>query len=225
MVVLESVLGPGQPLGGDPQSVRTVLEGLADLDPVALCQPDRCAIQVSVARADPGATLAEALRRYRSVAARTGLGCWDLVRIELLTPCELHAGWDAFDKDPAVQELLGAMAVGSDDDHVLEAERTLLAVTSPEEARAVVSRLVRQLGGAVVEARLQDEWTLPFDISFGVGRPVVAIAEPWTISRIRLEEVLPAMVDMAINRLACQAASRLAGSGANGPTEARRVIT
>lgn len=223
---MESTLGTGQqPLGGDPQSVRTVLEGLGDLAPVALCQPDRCAIQVTVSHPDPVEALVEALRRYRCVAARTALACWELVRIELLTPAELEAGWDAVDKDASVQELLGAMAVGFEEDHVIEAERALRAVTCPEQARAIICRLVRQLGGAVVGARLQDEWTLPFDISFGASQPQVAIAEPWTVARIRLEQVLPGLVDMVRNRLACLAASQLADSGAEGTANASDVDT
>lgn len=219
VVVLESILGEGRPLGGDPQSVRTMLDGLSDLAPVALCQPDRCAIQVSMPHPDPEEALVEALRRYRDVVARTALARWELVRIELLTPAELEAGWDAAGEDAEAQEALAAMAVGSDDEHVREAERALRVVTRPEEARRILCRMVRQLGGAVVSARLNDDWTLPVDLSFGVGGPQVAIVEPWTIARIQLEQALPALVDMTRNRLACQAASQLAAGRAGRSAE------
>jgi len=212
VVILEWSLGGGEPLEAGSPTIATLLDALADAEPIALCQPDRFALQLRLAAATPVAALTEALARFSTDIPREGLGSWELVRIELLTPEELESEWDALATDPVGQEALDSVSGRSCVDHVREAELALEKVTRPEEAQVVLSRLVRQLGGGVVAARVDDDWTLPVDVSFGAGAPGVAIAEPWSIARITLEQALPKLVDKARERLAGGAVPELSRS-------------
>jgi len=207
-VVIELRMGTGAPMEGDPEAVQALLQGLPGTNPVALCQPDRCAVQVCIAEPEPQAALAAALAGFSSAAASSVLATWELARIELLTPQELEDGWDQLLCEPEGRELIESLD-GDPDDDVRQAEVAIDRLTRPDEARDVIARLVHRLGGGVVSGRPDDDWTLPVDISFGAGEPSVAIAEPWTVSRIRLEQVLTQLVDRAHTRLARVALARL----------------
>lgn len=214
VVILEWSLGDGEPLEAGSPIIAALLDALADAEPIALCHPDRFALQLRLAAPTPVAALSDALARYGMGVPREGLGSWELVRIELLTPEELESEWDALAVDPGGQQALESVSGRSCVDHVREAELALDTVTRPEEAQVVLTRLVRQLGGGVVAARLEDDWTLPVDVSFGPGAPQVAIAEPWSMARITLEQALPKLVDKARERLAGSAVGELSRSGA-----------
>ncbi len=182
-------------MGIEPASLRTLLDTLADLQPVALCQPDRYAVQLRMPVGEPDVALAEAMARHRAATQQVPLG-GELVRIELLTPEELDQEWRSFPESDQGRAALEVLR-GPDSDPVAEADAALDAITDEVGAGRVLDRMVRRLGGGVVAARLQDEWTLPVDITFGAGDPQVPIAEPWSLSRLRLEQALPRLVEKA----------------------------
>lgn len=195
VVVLEWALGPGEPLGIGSDMLRALLDELADLAPTALCQPDRYAMQVRLRADGPVAALRAALARQEEALRRVAVG-GDLVRVELLTPEELDQEWDDFGATPEGRQAIGSLT-GQQTDPVVDAEAALDRVTGPQEAQRVLVRVVRQLGGGVVAARAHDEWTLPVEIALGDGEPQVAIAEPWSVARLRLEQALPRLVEKA----------------------------
>ncbi len=75
------------------------------------------------------------------------------------------------------------------------ATRALLAVESPREAVDVVLGLVTALGGTVTPARTAAADTLPLDLSFGVGEPLLAYADPAGVPRMQLEILLPTFLE------------------------------
>jgi len=79
-------------------------------------------------------------------------------------------------------------------DIFLEATRALLWITSPADARSIVTGVIVDLGGAVVPADSTDSDALPVDVSFGDGEPVVPKAPPASVARILLERHLPSLV-------------------------------
>jgi hypothetical protein len=109
------------------------------------------------------------------------------------TPAELVAEFDE-------EEEMAPARVPADENALAsayEATRRLLRATSPREAVSVLSALVRQLGGTTVRLRPGDPRILDYDLSLGVGEPMVAAAEPYSVARLCLEEVLPAAVEDA----------------------------
>ena len=72
-----------------------------------------------------------------------------------------------------------------------DATRRLLRATTPREAVSVLQALVRKLGGTVLPARPGDPRTLDLDLSLGEGEPIVPAAEPYSVARLCLEEVVP----------------------------------
>ena len=90
---------------------------------------------------------------------------------------------------------------GYDDHEALQARlgatRALLTATSPEQVAAIVATLVRDLGGGLVPARLNEHDAMPLDVSLGVGEPVLPWAEPVSVAQMRLSAVLPPFVEDA----------------------------
>ncbi len=80
---------------------------------------------------------------------------------------------------------------------VLEATRALLWISSPTDARSVTADLVDGLGGDVATARDNASHSLPIDLSFGDGEPVVPCAAPGSTARRLLERHLPSFVEDA----------------------------
>lgn len=78
-----------------------------------------------------------------------------------------------------------------------EATRALLTAQSPREVVDIVFDLVVALGAVVVPARIAGPDQLPLDLSFGVGEPMLAQAEPAGITRMHLETLLPSFVEDA----------------------------
>jgi hypothetical protein len=78
-----------------------------------------------------------------------------------------------------------------------EATRGLLYITSTREASEILIAAVHRLGGSTIPAGQADSWALPIDLSFGEGEPVLPVAEPLSLARMQLEQVLPGLVEDA----------------------------
>jgi DNA-binding transcriptional MerR regulator len=79
---------------------------------------------------------------------------------------------------------------------VLAATTDLLSMTSADDGPTILAALVHRLGGEIVapeEAAPADR--IPVDVSIGVGPPRIVRAPSLTIARMRLETVLPAIVE------------------------------
>ncbi|HEX8343805.1 MAG TPA: GGDEF domain-containing protein [Actinoplanes sp.] len=75
-----------------------------------------------------------------------------------------------------------------------EATRALLRADSPRDVVDIVLNLVAAVGARVVPARLASTNELPLDLSFGVGEPMLAQADPAGVPRLHLEILLPTFV-------------------------------
>lgn len=78
-----------------------------------------------------------------------------------------------------------------------EAARALLRASDPAEVRATLVDLVERLGGQVGEAAVQDDTVMPVDLAFGEGPPLLPRAPSTSVARMRLEAVLPLLVEDA----------------------------
>jgi diguanylate cyclase (GGDEF)-like protein len=79
---------------------------------------------------------------------------------------------------------------------VLDATRALLWIESPADASLAARRLITDLGGGIMPARVADSDALPIDVAFGDGEPVLPTAPPLSVARMLLERYLPSfMVD------------------------------
>jgi hypothetical protein len=159
-----------------------------------LWSTDRYAIQLVVPASSPEAALVTALSRWRHAVGHLDLPEWRLVRAEIKTPAELEA-------EHRAGVAAGAGAVGGRTPTSADAlraaylaTRRLLACRSREEAAEVVVDLVHQLGAEVVTAGSGDSSALPFDLSFAEGEPCYPAADPISIARLHLEEVLPSVL-------------------------------
>ena len=88
-----------------------------------------------------------------------------------------------------------------------QATRSLLALRRPNDAVDILVSLVRELGGDVVPAEGAGPDALPLDLSLGESPPLLPVADPYSVSRLNLERVLPTVVDDA--RRAAAIARRL----------------
>lgn len=79
---------------------------------------------------------------------------------------------------------------------VLAATRALLSVRSRAEAAEILQTAVRDLGGALVPARLAEANpdALPADVSLGVGEPLLVVVPQLSIAALHLKHHLPALV-------------------------------
>jgi hypothetical protein len=78
-----------------------------------------------------------------------------------------------------------------------ETARDLLRATDAGQVRDILVGLVRRLGGEVSEAALQDDTVMPVDLAFGEGPPLLPRAPSPSVARMRLEAVLPLVVEDA----------------------------
>ncbi len=78
-----------------------------------------------------------------------------------------------------------------------EAVRDLLRASDPVEVRDTLVGLVERLGGQVGAAAVQDDTVMPVDLAFGEGPPVLPRAPSTSVARMRLEAVLPLVVEDA----------------------------
>lgn len=79
--------------------------------------------------------------------------------------------------------------------------RAMLQADQPSQVRDAVVGLVTRLGGRVGPAAVQDEEVIPVDVSFGAGPPLLPRAPAGSIARMRLESILPGLVEDARNLL------------------------
>jgi DNA-binding transcriptional MerR regulator len=73
----------------------------------------------------------------------------------------------------------------------------LLSLTDPADAKAVLVAFVTEVGGAVAPADDAAEDAIPVDVSFGDGPPLLPSAPPMSLARMRLEFLLPELVEAA----------------------------
>ncbi len=98
-----------------------------------------------------------------------------------------------------------------------ETARDLLRATEPGQVRDILAVLVRRLGGEVGEAALPDDTVLPVDLAFGEGPPLLPRAPSLSVARMRLEAVLPLVMEDArivVHRLQLSAPGTPSQAGA-----------
>lgn len=78
-----------------------------------------------------------------------------------------------------------------------ETSRDLLRATDAGQVRDILADLVRRLGGEVGGAALQDDTVMPVDLAFGAGPPLLPRAPSPSVARMRLEAVLPLVMEDA----------------------------
>jgi DNA-binding transcriptional MerR regulator len=78
-----------------------------------------------------------------------------------------------------------------------ETVRDLLRATDAGQVRDILAGLVRRLGGEVGEAAVQDDTVMPVDLAFGAGPPLLPRAPSPSVARMRLEAVLPLVMEDA----------------------------
>ena len=92
-------------------------------------------------------------------------------------------------------------AAGQPDWQLLEtvhqATRGLLYIASAREATEILIAAVHRLGGSTIPAGQADSLALPIDLSFGEGEPILPMAEPLSLARMQLEQMLPGLVEDA----------------------------
>ena len=98
-----------------------------------------------------------------------------------------------------------------------ETARDLLRATQPGQIPDILADLVWRLGGEVGEAALQDDTVLPVDLAFGEGAPLLPRAPSPSVARMRLEAVLPLVMEDArtvVRRLQLSAPDTTSMAGA-----------
>jgi hypothetical protein len=211
VVLLEVACAETGPLA--VATLEALLGRLADRHPSALQAPDRYALQFLVDGGDADSALAEGVSLWRQAARDVGVPDGGVVRAEVKTPAELEAECSHEEHGPS----------GSADERALaaayEATRRLLRSSTPREVVSVLRALVRELGGTLLPPRPGDPRILDIDLSLGMGKPMLAAVEPYSIDRLCLEEVLPAVVEDARRMIsilpADSAADDVAGSDRN----------
>ena len=169
---------------------------LADCAPSALYAPDRYAVQLTIAGTEPHGVLAECVQRWRAAVAGAGLPSWPLVRVEVKTPAELEAENRA-EREPLLPSSMTVTVDAEALDGAYQATRALLGATSEHDVRVILATLVYRLGGAVVPSSQRPADALPVDLGLGEDDPMIAVAEPFSIARLRLEELLPFVMEDA----------------------------
>jgi diguanylate cyclase (GGDEF)-like protein/PAS domain S-box-containing protein len=87
---------------------------------------------------------------------------------------------------------------GSPDEPTLaaafRATRALLGVVCAEHAVGIAIDLIRDLGGRTAPARAAGPYALDIDLSLGEGERLLPVAEPLSVVRERIEQVLPSFL-------------------------------
>jgi hypothetical protein len=199
VVVLEAA-APTASIVVDLDAVEELAAIIGDPDVIALYSPDRYALQFEVEAPTPGAALEAGERRWRQAVSSLQALSWPLVRVEVLPPEEL----EAVDAD-ALTDLPMFLRTGDEvPAAVLEATRGILRARTAGQIVQLLIRLVHRLGGHVRSPEDAGPDAVPVDLSFGLRPPLVPVAERLSLARLRLEEVLPGVVDdarTAIERL------------------------
>lgn len=101
--------------------------------------------------------------------------------------------------DASRMALLGQLA-DVDSEAVLVAYQTarvMMRAARPRDVRDALVALVERLGGTVGPAAEQDDEVLPVDLAMGEGPPVLPRAPAASLARMRLETILPGLVEDA----------------------------
>ncbi len=110
------------------------------------------------------------------------------------------AGPDAAGRGDAGRAALRDPVAAVDSEALVAAYRTARAIMraeEPGELRDALVALVERLGGTVGPAAEQDDEVLPVDLSMGEGPPVLPRAPALSIARMRIETILPGLVEDA----------------------------
>jgi hypothetical protein len=91
--------------------------------------------------------------------------------------------------------LATAADVPGDADLLLTTTRALLRARAAVEVRDVLVAFVHAVGGTVAVATDAPSNALPYDLSFGEGDPLLAVAEAPSVVRLRLERSLRELVE------------------------------
>lgn len=75
--------------------------------------------------------------------------------------------------------------------------RVMMRAVHPGDLRDALVSLVERLGATVGPAAEQDDEVLPVDLSMGEGLPVLPRAPAFSLARLRLEAILPGLVEDA----------------------------
>ena len=191
VVLLEVSCHPGANL-----LVETVEALLGRLDgryPSALHAVDRCAVQFLVDAQSPDQALVEGLAMWCTAAGDVDFPPADVVRAEVKTPAELDAEYEEEARTLLSHIPVDARATAAAYDFT----RRLLQSRTPREVTSALQALVRQLGGVVVSPRPGDPRILTVDLCLAEAPPMAAAAEPFSVARLDLEEVLPAAIEDA----------------------------
>jgi len=79
----------------------------------------------------------------------------------------------------------------------LRATRGLLHARTVEDVVAALVDAVQAVGGTVVPAAEPNDSVLPVDLAFGALEPLLPAATPLSLERLRLEQLLPSLVEDA----------------------------
>ena len=115
---------------------------------------------------------------------------WPEIATERADASAVHAG----NRSSTIYTVRAATDAGGN--ALLHGLRALLSCESTEDVVAACAAVVRELGGAVLPARLAGTQALPMDLSFGSGEPVLAVA-PNPQVRTDLESVLADLLEDA----------------------------
>ena len=77
----------------------------------------------------------------------------------------------------------------------LDTARAMLRSTTAEDVRDALVDLVVRCGGTVGPAAEQEDDVIPVDLAIGVGAPLLPRAAPASVARLRLEALLPGLVE------------------------------
>lgn len=105
-----------------------------------------------------------------------------------------------------------------------ETSRAMLRATHPAGVRDALVDLVERLGGEIGPAARQDDVVLPADISFGEGPPLLPRAAPESLARMRLEALLPLLLEDArllVHRLELAELDGIGPTDRSAPRRAR----
>src|SRR5438270_2600368 len=187
VVLLEVACAEPGPLA--VAELESLLGRLADRHPSALQASDRYALQFLVEGDDADRALGDGVSLWRQAARDIGVPDDGVVRAEVETAAELEAECSHEEHGPSGCADERALAAAD------EPTRGLLRSSTPREAVSVLGALVRELGGTVLPPRPGDPRILDIDLSLGTGRPTLAAADPYSIYRLCLVDVLPAVVE------------------------------
>jgi hypothetical protein len=217
VVLLEADRGGGDVLG--IEGLELLLEALADHSPHGLYSVDRYALQVVMVARSPADALAAATGEWRRATTELALPAWLLVRAEVKTPAELEAEHraEADSLDGSASSSAGAPTSEEALRAAYDATRLLLSAESRADAAGIVTALAERLGATLVAAGTHHPDAMPLDLSLGEGELLRPAADPISMARLQLEEVLPIVLADA-NRVVTLMEKEPTRDGARHPT-------